>query len=214
MADVLSKSLPLTCISCRRAFARKVEFCPFCRKSQSPVLAKPAVHARDRDHGVANDAPPSGAPAPPAAASSAASHARPEDTRAADQPSIAEVSTAPAPTESKTWWLWISVLAAVVILIACVVAGVFTSGMPRDHMAITATAGSWTKVDWSDFTPDGEIVVSADGPFRVRSSNGAPILVNGGDGVDLSSLKREGLEIKSAAGHDVQVTLEAMKPAP
>jgi hypothetical protein len=85
----------------------------------------------------------------------------------------------------------------------------FLNPTPPSPVEVTATATQWRAIDWDDFPTNTDVVVSGDGAFRIRSKTNGPILVNAKNGVDLSSLARDGLEVKSAGLRDVHITLEA-----
>jgi hypothetical protein len=183
------------CILCGRQFGRPVNFCPYCTEPQNPI-AEPLVRNDDEPADVEaprieDKPPPSASPLPEPPRASAARKSFNKDVQ-------------PRRPRSKLWILVIPFL-----LLAAGATVLWNSGTPAPgSVEVTATAGEWKPVDVKAFPIGSTLVVSGDGPFRIRSQRTPPILVDSGGSTDLSSLDR-GIEVEAANGTEVRVTFEA-----
>jgi hypothetical protein len=186
----------LQCISCGRVLARAVSFCPYCAKPQNPVVEPLPL---DGDESADFEAPPIEDKLPPPAPSPLPGPAQGGGTGKSPNTEVQ-----PPRPRSKLWILVIPFL-----LLAAGAALLLRSGPPAPgSIEVRAVASEWKPVDVNALPAGSTLVVSGDGPFRIRSQSTPPILVDGGGSTDLSSLDR-GIEVEAASGGEVRVTFEA-----
>lgn len=190
------------CISCRRAFPRPVNFCPYCAARQ-PCAAAPEAFVEeipDKTGAPLSEALVAGEQGPSPAVSVPVKDPPPQAASA--QPLATATSPTGARPKSRAW-----LLALPLVLIAAGALYVWHSATQTPPpIRVTAVAGRWTPVDVNAVAAGSTLAVSGDGPFRIRSQSTAPILVDSA-GTDLSSLDR-GVEVEAANGGEVHVTLQ------
>jgi hypothetical protein len=188
--------------SCRRFLPRKVKRCPFCGALQNnPDYINERTPVPPKDQAV------SGVPAhtkKSETGSSATGSGKPTPVSQslAPKPPKPDVPPPPPPPPPK-WRKWM--VGGVVVTAFLVIRTVFWSS---SDVKVEASPNSWTSVKLSDFPAGTRIVFSAPGAFRVRTVTTPPVLVNGESGdADLSSLPRDGVEIRSATGATLDVVV-------
>lgn len=203
--------------ACGRALARPVRFCPYCGVRQTVETAdepasaqadKPSVAAKIEERPVAAEN----------IASATHADSGPQPNAVGERTAPANVEAPPArpfgvhaaPPKRKTGkFVWLALAAAAVLVWYLIPAD------PDKPVNVTASPDAWTAVDIGNFREGSTIVISGDGPFRLRSLETDPILVRARNGViKLAQMHRKGLEVKSAYDQPVHVRFSLAAGSP
>ena len=212
--------------SCHRALSRTVRYCPFCGTAQAADAAE-----QKSEPGLISTS----AGVPPQRQSEVIQSIS-VDVLAERQiddtvkPIIHEkrVDTPPAPQQLDTKSLQadqviekprkrlsagrLALFAGLFIIAVLLVlrATLYTGAMAPVIVRAVARPDQWTVIDISAFGAGTQVIVGGDGPFRVRTTSDAPILVVGGS-TALGQIHSAGFEVKSANGNLVHITVQGSR---
>jgi len=177
----------IVCPHCGTRRSGSFRYCTVCgRELPAPTKPKPPTPVPSFAVAPLAPAPRTADPVPapnPVAASAASSGPRPKATS--------------RPKTGMRWLRWAVPSAAGAVLVIAVVTGLRPT--PRE-ISVVVGSDRWVAVDPRGvFGSDREFVVHADGPLRLRSASGRPILAAGAP-LSLGAIGAEPLELKSVDG--------------
>jgi uncharacterized protein YecT (DUF1311 family) len=211
--------------SCHRALSRTVRYCPFCGTAQvaqvieeitTPRLNSPLNPIQQHQPVVVQGNPGEVLARQPVDdeaksnvyeervdVSHCATH--PETKSSSVDPAIEKIQRRPK-VGRLVLFAGLFIIAALLLLRT-----IFHTGATAPVIVqAVARPDQWTAVDVSEFGVGTQLVVAGDGPFRVRTTSDAPILVAGGP-IALGQIHRAGFEVKSANGSLVHITIQGAK---
>jgi len=214
---------PIFCKNgCNHALARTAKYCPYCGTDQAVEVTRDGRDSRSADipkpnQGSAEVIQPLDTPTAPfgSAAGKGSTHEL-QTSRGTHfelalikgklpAAEVADSKFQARPGRSRLPLLVVVALAAISLFW---VLFRFTP-QPSPVVRVDAKVGVWTGVSINDLAPGAQIVMSGDGPFRVRTGSSAPILVDGrGGSTNLGAVDRAEFEVKSANERIVHVTIE------
>ena len=210
------------CYHCSKPFARKVDFCPFCGGRQQKIRSLADENKNEITSQPEQQKKPafisapiltSASPPAPAVANASGQTFSPADLPTTRPPAPASLQKttsgigqdSPPTSKPNRNALYFKIGVAVIILGAAI--SHFFGGTPPP-IALVVQPGQWKAIDLGNIPPDSAVAISADGPFRVRSNRSPPLLVDGGQPVDLGKIARQNFEIKTATDQQVHIEIQ------
>jgi hypothetical protein len=186
-------------VRCASSFPRATAYCPYCGVSQSdasPTRVEPATQPPV----------PAATPAPVSLEVAGGPIKSPAPTVTAVPNPAAVAVAAPARATPRLPWGRVAAGIAIGMVLLLVASGYWRS-KPSPQQLVLAP-GAWTAVDMGEFRAGERLVISGDAPFRLRTADDPPVLVDASRAsVDIGRFTRRGLELKAAGEAEVHVTV-------